>query len=360
MITSIETVGGNKPLSPALENLLKGKSTEALETEILGRVESKVAEVIGQRLMPYTDSLMRSAEKKIEEFEGKLAGIHQQVIAGVAEELTKIGGEKILSIKIGEGQIRKLKTTASPYLPEMIANALNGLHTLLVGPAGCGKTHMAEQLAEALGRKFYCVSLTAGASESWLLGRQTPTGFVPGAFYEAYKNGGVFLADEIDAADANMLLVINASLANGHLYNPINGEFTAKHKDFVFIAAANTHGKGGNSKFTGRVRLDEATRDRLETIDVDYNTTLEKELCPDKELLEKLWSLRVMLQEREASETVSTRRIISAYKRKVAGIDESTIFGSLVSSWSEDLKKEALSKIGVEAKKGVMSFKARK
>lgn len=37
---------------------------------------------------------------------------------------------------------------------------------------------------------------------------------------EFYEEGGVFLLDEVDAADANVLLVINQALANGHLPVP--------------------------------------------------------------------------------------------------------------------------------------------
>ena len=63
-------------------------------------------------------------------------------------------------------------------------------------------------------------------SESQLLGRSLPTGdagqftFCCTPFLDCYENGGLFLFDEIDAADPDVVLVVNSALANGHLNIP--------------------------------------------------------------------------------------------------------------------------------------------
>lgn len=49
-----------------------------------------------------------------------------------------------------------------------------GIHAMLVGPAGCGKTHLAGQIAEALGMPFSFNSMASGVTESSLLGRMLP------------------------------------------------------------------------------------------------------------------------------------------------------------------------------------------
>ena len=63
------------------------------------------------------------------------------------------------------------------------------------------------------------------ASGRWLLGlRRIP-------FIRIYRNGGVFLFDEVDAADGNVMVCVNAALANGMLCNPVTGEVIERHAD---------------------------------------------------------------------------------------------------------------------------------
>ena len=117
-------------------------------------------------------------------------------------------------------------------------------------------------------------------SESQILGRLVPAGengqfvFLSTQFLDAYENGGVFLFDEIDAADPNVLLVINSALANGHLSVPSRHEkpTAARHPDFICIAAANTFGHGADRQYVGRNQLDESTLDRFRigTVPMDY------------------------------------------------------------------------------------------
>ena len=94
-------------------------------------------------------------------------------------------------------------------------------------------------------------------SEGQITGRLIPTGdggkfeYQRSQFVEFYEEGGVFLLDEIDAADANVFLVLNQALANGHLPVPnrIGSPQAMRHQDFVLIAAANTFGNGANRMY---------------------------------------------------------------------------------------------------------------
>jgi cobaltochelatase CobS len=88
-------------------------------------------------------------------------------------------------------------------------------------------------------------------------------GFVPAKFLEIYSGGGIFNFEELDAADANMVIVLNNALANDRLYNPVNGEVYEKSENFIPFATANTFGLGANRSYTGRERLDAATIDRF-------------------------------------------------------------------------------------------------
>lgn len=244
----------------------------------------------------------------------------------------------VLHVRLNDMPVNKVSTRAAKVLPRLIANAKLGLYTMMVGPAGCGKTTAAHQLAEALKLQFGAVCLTAGASETWLFGRQTPTGFVEGSFSKLYREGGVFLADEMDAADANLLLSINTALSHDQMLNPMNGETIKRHASFVFVGAANTNGKGSTHLYTGRSRLDAATLDRMIVVKVDYDTDLEKQLCPNNGVYDMLSRIRTRLTEQEFDEFVSTRAFSACHKQRAAGVSLNLIVGSLSANWGDAAK----------------------
>ena len=132
----------------------------------------------------------------------------------------------------------------------------------------------AEQVAEALGLEHYTMSVGAQTSKSDIIGYMHASGgYVPTLFRKAYEEGGVFLMDEIDAGNANVLIQVNAALSNGLCAFP--DKMVKKHKDFIFIASANTFGNGANRMYVGRNQLDAATLDRFTTIVWNVDTKLE-------------------------------------------------------------------------------------
>jgi cobaltochelatase CobS len=298
-------------------------------------MQSGLKELTAESVSDLADlCVSRSLEKAAESFEAFRTEVEKRV-----NEL--YSSDKILSVQINELPSVTLTSRALPVLPRLITNAKLGLYTLLVGPAGCGKTTAAHQLAEALGVQFGSVCLTAGASETWLFGRQTPTGFVEGSFSRLYREGGVFLADEMDAADANLLLSINTALSHSVMLNPMNGEQITKHPQFVFIGAANTNGKGSSHVYTGRARLDAATLDRMVIIKMDYDENLEAELCPSKVLFSFLKLTRRKLAEAKHDEFISTRAFISSFRQAEAGVSAAQIKDSLTANWGEAAKDVA-------------------
>lgn len=155
---------------------------------------------------------------------------------------------------------------------------------LLVGPSGSGKSFMARDLAEYVMECNYGeLPLTAGATPSWLVGAETISGYKSRPFVDIYENGGVFCFEEMDAADPNMLLIVNNAIANNFFTNPVTGREIEKSKNFIPIATANTWGLGANRQYTGRERLDAATLDRWRVgrVEVDYDATIEKMIITD-------------------------------------------------------------------------------
>lgn len=227
-------------------------------------------------------NLKKDLEKKTELLQNQIQAV---------EDLTKIS-VKTIEIKRYDGKVFKLKDKVLPKVfDRTLALAKCRRNLLLVGPAGCGKTYLAKLIAETLGLDFGSLSCTAGISESHLLGRGVPnltTGenvFQGAAFLDCYEEGGVFLLDEVDAADSNLMLCINTGLANGYLNIPNRRKKprAVRHPDFICIATANTFGRGANRQYAGRNQLDEATLDRFRIgiVEMGYDPSVELRVCPD-------------------------------------------------------------------------------
>lgn len=196
----------------------------------------------------------------------------------------------------------------------------SGIIPMIVGPAGTGKSTAAEQLARDLGLKFYMANRIQNTFE--LVGFVNAAGeYVTTQFYEAYKNGGIFLFDEVDASSPEALVTINAAIAQKEMAFPGHARNVKMHKDFKAICAGNTFGTGSTLQYTGRNKLDAATLDRFMIIEWDYDKVLEDKIINDKDLLSICWALRVACPAIEKSIIVSTRGIITLEKMLIANKD---------------------------------------
>ena len=147
--------------------------------------------------------------------------------------------------------------------------------------------------------------------------------------------------DEIDAADSNMLLVINSALANGKLALPNRPKkpVAKRHADFVCIAAANTWGKGADREYVGRNQLDDATLDRFRIgcVPMDYDPAVEAMLCPHEELRSRLLFYRCRINEARIKRPLSTRFMIDACDMVLnAGWTMEMVDEAFFSGWRHD------------------------
>lgn len=174
-----------------------------------------------------------------------------------------------------------------------------GVHPMLVGPAGTGKSTLAHQVANALQRPFGAISLHPQIAASQLFGFIDASGTYRGTpFRECYEHGGVFLFDEIDNGHPGVLAGINQALANGEC--AFADGMVKRHDDFVAIAAANTFGTGPNAQYVGRNQLDAATLDRFARVELLIDEKLETSL------------VRAVLDEEPAHAWLATVRAMRA------------------------------------------------
>jgi hypothetical protein len=251
-----------------------------------------------------------------------------------------------LEVKLPTDDVRAVEGKAHAALPRCIRLAAARRNILLVGPAGSGKTHLASQVAQALGLPFAHIACSAGMSEGQLTGRLLPIGdggrfeYVRSEFVRCYEEGGVFLFDEIDAADANTLLVLNAALANGRmaLANRPDNPVAVKHPDFVCVAAANTFGTGADRQYVGRNQLDESTLDRFRIgqVEVDYDPDVEAALCPADGLRGRLQGYREAIRSNRLRRVVSTRFLRDAFVMTQSGDTDAEVDTALFAGWSAD------------------------
>jgi cobaltochelatase CobS len=199
---------------------------------------------------------------------------------------------------------------------------------------------------KALKLGYGALHCSAGASEAQLLGWLLPTGkggqfeYEPAQFARMYKEGNaLFLVDEIDAADANMLMVLNGALANGHLHVPQNLKEPSveRGKKFCVMAAANTFGTGADAMYVGRNQLDAATLDRFYVVEMDYDRKVELSMA-SKEVCEWVWNLRERTKQAKLRRVVSTRTIQRMAAGLQAGLSMQEVQADAVLSWTADEK----------------------
>ena len=212
---------------------------------------------------------------------------------------------------------------------EMIKACIeNDIPVYLAGPAGSGKNYTLEQISWELGLEFY---FTNSVQQEYKL-----TGFIDAGgvyreteFYKAFKNGGIFFLDEMDASIPEVLVLLNAAIANRYFEFP-NGKIKA-HKNFRVVAAGNTVGSGADEMYTGRLVLDQATLDRFAIIDFDYDRNIEMHIAKgNKELVDFVEAIRTEANTNGIRATFSYRCIGMVTKLERTGLELKNILAIAV------------------------------
>lgn len=292
-------------------------------------------------------------EKKSDDSDtGSKRNIDDSALVELAAEVGRLQKEVALLSKLRKVTIEvkhndksvTIEDRTHPIFEQVLFHIGCGDHVMLVGPKGCGKTYLAEQVAEALERDYGMLSLSGGVTEGKLFGRVAPninTGenvYTATRFVELYETGGLYLLDEVDAADPNVLLSINGALANGNL--PLDRPkkpIAKKHKHFVCMAAANTWGNGADRQYVGRNQQDSAFTERFVQIAMDYDEALEIALCPGADdLVATLHGYRAKIMANKLERTLSTRFILRAYNWLQHGKTQAYVDEMLFAGWRSD------------------------
>ncbi len=300
------------------------------------------------------DLLTKGAAAKL--IKQAVAEIQVNSLKKIAKQVAEmIGAPRRIEVSMN-GDVKKVTGIPHMAFEESLKAMTRGLDLFMVGPAGSGKGFLAQHLSEALGQRYGFISCSEGMSEGMLLGRGVPLAetflYLQSSFVDFYENGGVFLLDEIDAANPNVLLIINECLSSPHLSIPnrVDNPYAVRHEHFYAIVAANTWGTGPNMEYVGRNRLDAAFLNRFvgSQIELGYDVRIEGEIAKahlgaekSVAVLRRFWNIRKKLNEMNIRRIWSTRGLEKMCMALAAGDEMATVLDAHTRGWTPDEKSKA-------------------
>lgn len=123
----------------------------------------------------------------------------KKILPDIKEELLdeiRRGHTTLVLPNVGEVSIQE---SDHPKFKDVITSLHTYKKSMLVGPAGTGKTYMVAEIAKRLNVPFYKYSCSRDSSVHDLIGYKQPTSetYLETTFLKAYENGGMFLVDKL-------------------------------------------------------------------------------------------------------------------------------------------------------------------
>lgn len=215
------------------------------------------------------------------------------------------------------------------------------------GAPGAGKSHLAYQMAMALGVEFYPISFGPTTTDSKVVGFQSAAQgkYVLALGRDWYENGGFFFCDEADNAEPSAAISLNALAANHHYRFP-DGKLIEKHKNCYLFAGANTLGTGATQGFR-RQSQDAAFRNRWGKIKIEYDEALEAQLAPCKPWVEYVQKVRASVEKMaKTSVWITPRDSIIGSAWLLQGIPAEVVVEHLFCELAADARKQVISECG--------------
>lgn len=292
----------NKDLVTALQKLLQ-ETYERINPQMDKNLIAKhIKEVLGD--------IKITKENLSPELQQEIAAYNkQQVVTTIAPS-----GEKTTT-KLG------VISPDEPLLQKVVDDLMLGNNSWLYGAAGTGKTYMAKQAARILGRKFISVPCNQYTAPSVFLGGQTIDGYREGKLIICWREGYVFILDEVTKLDPNTAGSLNEALAGIDDPDPIisSNEVDESgapkqyrmHPNFCVIATANTTGKGVSSVYGGNFQQDLSLLDRFSGgfVEVSFNDKRDRTLVSPI-VFEFCVAVRKVLLDTKAEEIMTLRTMI--------------------------------------------------
>ncbi|MEM4399418.1 MAG: AAA family ATPase [Candidatus Nitrosocaldus sp.] len=145
-----------------------------------------------------------------------------------------------------------------------------GIFVLIIGAKGTGKTTLVRKFAHMRNKELYTINFSLRTRESHLIGMQTihngNVEFVEGLLIKSMKNGSILYLDELNAAEADVLLRLDEALDDRRqiVLKEAGGQIIKARDDWFVIATINPLSHMGTkelppqllSRFPVRIRME--------------------------------------------------------------------------------------------------------
>lgn len=146
----------------------------------------------------------------------------------------------------------------------------SGLFVLIIGPKGTGKTTLVRRFASQMKKDLDSVNFSLRTRESHLVGSRTleegQISFVEGVLVKSMRNGTILYLDELNAAEADVLLRLDEALDDRRqlVLKEADGQVIRAADDWFVVASINPLSHVGTkelppqllSRFPVRMRLE--------------------------------------------------------------------------------------------------------
>jgi len=233
---------------------------------------------------------------------------------------------------------------------EIIDSAFQkGLFVIIIGPKGTGKTTLVREYAMRKSKNLQSINFSLRTRESHLVGSKTlldgNIGFDEGILVESMKEGSILYLDEINAAEADVLLRLDEALDDRRqlILKESGGEIIKAKDSWFVVSTINPLTHVGTkelppqilSRFPVRVRLDYPPED------IEYQIIKRHVKNPNEaEVLQGIKLANVLRQASAIEElyySPSIRETIAFAKLIDGGVSTKqaakTVFGNVYSQW---------------------------
>jgi nitric oxide reductase NorQ protein len=233
---------------------------------------------------------------------------------------------------------------------EIIDSAFEkGLFVIIIGPKGTGKTTLVREYAIRKSKNLQSINFSLRTRESHLVGSKTLTdgniGFDEGILVKSMKEGSILYLDEINAAEADVLLRLDEALDDRRqlILKESSGEIIKAKDSWFVVSTINPLTHVGTkelppqilSRFPVRVRLDYPPED------IEYQIIKRHVKNPNEaEVLQGIKLANVLRQASAVEElyySPSIRETIAFAKLIEGGVSAKqaakTVFGNVYSQW---------------------------
>ena len=233
---------------------------------------------------------------------------------------------------------------------EIIDSAFEkGLFVIIIGPKGTGKTTLVREYAMRKSKNLQSINFSLRTRESHLVGTKSLTdgniGFDEGILVKSMKEGNILYLDEINAAEADVLLRLDEALDDRRqlILKESSGEIIKAKDSWFVVSTINPLTHVGTkelppqilSRFPVRVRLDYPPED------IEYQIIKRHVKNPNEaEVLQGIKLANVLRQASAVEElyySPSIRETIAFAKLIEGGVSAKqaakTVFGNVYSQW---------------------------